>query len=42
MGKQFIAKVNDIQIVAVTDEIFNTVVPIKQIAATINPKTRRQ
>ena len=42
MDKQFIAKVNGIEIAAVTDESFNTLVPIKPIAATIKPKRRRQ
>ena len=42
MDKQVITTVNGIQIVVVTDESFNTLVPIKQIAATINPKRRRQ
>ena len=34
MDKQVITTVNGIQIVAVTDESFNTLVPIKPIAAT--------
>lgn len=42
MDKQVITTVNGIQIVAVTDESFNTLVPIKPIAATIKPKRRRQ
>lgn len=42
MDKQVITTVNDIQIVAVTDESFNTLVPIKPICDAIGVAFERQ